>query len=66
MLEAADFIQRVGFPIAVAVWLLYTTERMHHENLKALETIMGRLDLLTRLLAVIFKVDLSEVEHPRE
>lgn len=38
-----DFIKSVGFPIAVAVWLLWQGERQHAQNLEVLQAMRDQM-----------------------
>jgi hypothetical protein len=45
--EIADFIQRIGFPIFVALVLLFRVESMHVENLTAIHALTDAVWALT-------------------
>ena len=50
MQQAVSFIQQVGFPIFVAVVLLYRVDVMHAENLKAIHALTQAINGLCLLV----------------
>lgn len=48
-----DLIQKVGFPIFVAVWLLYQGNRQHEANLENMSRMRDELAKLTEALRTL-------------
>lgn len=51
MADVVDFIKSVGFPIAVAIWLLWQGERQHNQNIETLQAMRTELSELRSALA---------------
>jgi len=55
-----DFISRVGFPIFVAVFLLYRLQSMHDEHIRTIRAMTSAIDTLDKCIIDRFR-DLADV-----
>jgi len=55
-----DFISRVGFPIFVAVFLLYRLQSMHDEHIRTIRAMTSAIDTLDKCIIDKFR-DLTDV-----